>query len=75
MIQSNGSRSISIRGDRRYVDAVHLVAKRRGTNSAALVREALDKLFGEELAECQSFLANSEPNSFQKELKRDKNAG
>lgn len=67
---TEGSRSISISGDRRYVDAVHLVARSRGTTSARLVREALDKLYGSELSKFIAFLAKNEPQTVQLEQEK-----
>lgn len=50
--------SISVKANKRYIDAVGVVAKRHNTTTAALVRSLLDKAHGEEIRNAESFLSS-----------------
>ncbi len=43
------STSIPVKGDREYVMTMKALAAKKGTSVAALVREALDEVYGSEL--------------------------
>ena len=53
--------SISVKGDRRFIDAVGIVAKQHNTTVAALVRSLLDKEFGSEIEKAEYFLSSHHP--------------
>jgi hypothetical protein len=48
------STSIPVKGDRKYVMTMKALAAKRGTSVAALVREALDDNYGDELRPLQA---------------------
>lgn len=65
--------SISIQADRVYIEAMRVLAMRRETTMAALVREALDALYGKELTEIRRlFFASGGSKNFQPENGTDK---
>lgn len=53
------STSVSVRGDREYVNTLRALAARRGITLAELTRRALDTQYGAEVEEISSFFANS----------------
>jgi hypothetical protein len=40
---------VALRADRKYVQAVRAVAMRRGMDAAGLIRESIDRAYGEEI--------------------------
>lgn len=53
-----GSTSLSVQGDRQYVNHLKALAARRGISLAELTRQALDKIYGEELLALEIFFDN-----------------
>lgn len=51
--------SVSINADREFIDALSVLARRKGTSMGALVRKAIDKEHGSELSEILSFFASN----------------
>jgi predicted DNA-binding ribbon-helix-helix protein len=47
--------SVSVRASRPYLQALRELAKRRNTRVASLVRDALDKAYGDDLSPLSSF--------------------
>ena len=58
-----GSTSLSVRGDRKYVNDLKALAARRGITLAELTRQAMDKAYGDELKALEIFFAESVPNT------------
>lgn len=52
--------SVSVRASRPYIQALGELAKRRKTRVASLVREALDRVYGEELTTLALFFEESD---------------
>ena len=64
--------TISCEGDRTFRDTLNILARRRGVKIAQLVKQALEREYGPELAEVRSlFFANSETQMSQVEHERD----
>lgn len=63
------ARSVSIAGNRDYLDALKALALRRRKRVADLVREALDSSFGKEIereiSDSASFFAHSDTYKYQ----------
>jgi hypothetical protein len=51
--------AISVIADREYVNAINCLARNKGTTVAALVRQALDKVHGDEIQSVISFFAET----------------
>jgi hypothetical protein len=65
------STNISLRGDREYVNALAVLAKREGTSIGVLVRRALDEKYGESLQSISAlFFADAETKMSQMEQSR-----
>lgn len=58
MASSSRSTTVSIEGDRAYVDAFSAVARARGTTMAKLVRQAIDASYGKEINRALLFFAS-----------------
>jgi hypothetical protein len=52
------STSVSVRGDREYVNTLRALAAKRGITLAELTRRALDTEYGDEVEAMSSFFAN-----------------
>jgi hypothetical protein len=50
--------SVSVNADREFIDALSVLARRKGKRMGELVRDALDKEYGSELGEILSFFAS-----------------
>ncbi len=57
------STAISVAGDKKYIAAMRALAVRRNDTVAALVRQALDKAYGDELRSLLVFFESSETQS------------
>lgn len=51
--------SISVKGNREFTAIVRTIAQKHGTSVAQLVRDALDKSYGEDIARLSSFFEPS----------------
>jgi hypothetical protein len=52
------STSVSVRGDRDYINTLRALAAKRGITLAELTRRALDEAYGDEAEAMSSFFAN-----------------
>lgn len=57
--------TVSLHADREYVNALSVLARRKGKRMGVLVREALQDKYGAELEEILSFFANSDVSKHQ----------
>lgn len=57
--QNLGSTSLSVQGDRKYVNDLKALAARRGISLAELTRLAMDTVYGEELKALAIFFDNT----------------
>lgn len=64
--------SISLVGDRNYVNALSALAHKRNKRIGDLVREALDAQYGDELKELVSFFENGDASVHQMMLNKSR---